>query len=150
MRILCFGTGVLFALAVAGCAFETADESTATRADGLKGANEGTALSLEAWATFGDCDGVNATVFHHLKLTTTGSVDSAIMTVDGQYALTVQPQDFVHDGRIQTWEYVDMAPKAPGTYTSEICATQSGAQGRTSKHACTTLEYEARCRALEI
>jgi hypothetical protein len=149
MGIRFLGTGVLFTLAVAGCALETEEEPATTQPAELKGANEGTDLSLQTWATPGTCDGINVLVDHYAILTTTGSVDSAIVTIDGVYVMTVEPQDFTHHGRVKTWEFAEVAKEAPGFYSMEVCATQSGAQGRPSKRACTMLEYDAVCGTVQ-
>jgi len=74
-------------------------------------------------------------------LTTTGSVDSAEIhaTIDGAgdtIVGTIQPQDFVHDGRIKTAAYSVSLTIPNGTHTIGICFVQSGSQGRTPKETC--------------
>lgn len=88
------------------------------------------------------CNNGTGSVTIEGTLTTTGSVDSAEITasINGGTATQVgviDPQDFVHDGRVKTASYsvtIDNLPN--GTDTIEVCFTQSGSQGREPKHTC--------------
>jgi hypothetical protein len=138
---------VAAALCLGGCTAGgggAAPEDTGRSSLELKLDNEGTALS--GAAVVGPCSNGRATVTG--TLTTTGSVDSADVTialVNGPVvnAFTVQPQDFVHDGRIKTFS-IDFLFFS-GSYSFEVCATQSGSQGRTQKATCEVVTFRVSC-----
>lgn len=75
-------------------------------------------------------------------VTSTGSVDSVVITAsinggeETQVGL-IEPTDFSHDGRIKTVSYSVTLTLDNGTYSVELCFTQSGAQGRKPKRVCT-------------
>jgi hypothetical protein len=135
-------------LCLGGCAAggtaSSAPEDVGQNSVALKLDNEGTALSESA--AVGACSNGLGTVTG--TLTTTGSVDSADVTIsliNGPVvnAFTVQPQDFVHDGRIKTFS-IDFQFLS-GLYSFEVCATQSGSQGRTQKAICEVITFRVSC-----
>jgi len=81
-------------------------------------------------------------------LTTTGSVDSVDATIsvlNGPVvqAFTIEPQDFEHSGRDKSFSKTFFFVN--GSYAFEVCGTQSGAQGRTSKGVCATYVFTVAC-----
>lgn len=112
----------------------------------IQRANQGTEIFAgTADVTGQTCNNGTGSVTIEGTLTTTGSVDSAEITatVNGGTATlvgTIEPQDFVHDGRVKTAPYsitIDNLPN--GTDTIQVCFDQSGSQGRESKHTCADL-----------
>jgi hypothetical protein len=107
-----------------------------------KGDDQGTGLSATAEASAPVClDESSASVTISGVLTTTGSVDSAEITVgvDGGEATpvgTIEPGDFDHDGNIKTADYSFDLVLAEGAHTVEVCFTQSGSGGREPKFVC--------------
>jgi hypothetical protein len=92
----------------------------------------------------------DASVTFSGTLSTTGSVDSAVITaaVDGDEESEVgviQPQHFVHDGQDKTAAWSFAIDLADGEHSVEVCFTQSGAQGRPPKTVCATVEVEVSC-----
>lgn len=114
----------------------------ALKAASTGGNDEGTSLSATAAVTATTCTSEQeAQVDIATTVTTTGSVDSAIVTasVDGGAATQVgiiQPQDFSHDGRIKTASFALSLSMANGEHSVQVCFTQSGAQGREPKQTC--------------
>jgi hypothetical protein len=88
------------------------------------------------------CNDGTGSVIIEGTLTTTGSVDSAEIraSVNGAAETllgTIEPQDFIHDGRVKWAPYsitIDGLPN--GTNTVEVCFYQSGSQGREPKQTC--------------
>lgn len=111
-------------------------------ASAAAGANKGTALSATAGIAEIRCTSeTEAEVDLLAELTTTGSVDSALvyLSIDSSepvHAGTINPQDFVHTGRIKTAESLLTNTLTNGEHTIQACFTQSGAQGRPSKATC--------------
>lgn len=111
-------------------------------ASAAPGGNKGTALS--ALSNIAEITCVNeseAEVDLWSQLTTTGSVDSAIVyiSIDAEepfQAATIAPQDFVHNGRIKTAEGITTHTLTNGEHTIQACFVQSGSQGRRSKSTC--------------
>jgi hypothetical protein len=108
--------------------------------------DSGTALSAT-----GDVGGVactsteEATVTLSGVLTSTGSVDSAVITasVNGGEPVelgTLNPEDFSRGSRAKTANYSVTLSLPNGTHSVELCLTQSGSQGREPKRACATVE----------
>jgi hypothetical protein len=123
-------------------------------ASAAPGANKGTALS--AFSEVAEITCINeseADVDLWTQLTTTGSVDSAIVyiSIDGDEpfkAATIAPQDFVHNGRIKTAEGITTHTLANGEHTLQACFVQSGAQGRASKSTCAeAVKFTVNCVA---
>lgn len=141
MNIMRGWTGLCVALMATGCALETSEEPTSSAASAIQGFDEGTQLSFAVDVEVGSCDGAGAWVSHHATLTTTGSVDSAVITVEGEQVYTVHPRDFEHHGRVKTYEHTETSWYPSGIYTEELCATQSGAHGREAKRACTEVRF---------
>ena len=106
------------------------------------GDDNGTELSATAEASAPVClDSDTATVNIAGLLTTTGAVDSAEITlsIDGGPAApmgTIEPDDFVHDGRVKNAPYSLDLTLANGTYSIDVCFTQSGSPGREPKTVC--------------
>ena len=87
------------------------------------------------------CNGDTGTVTIEGTLTTTGSVDSAEIraTINGGTPTVVgiiEPEDFVHNGRIKTAQYSVTIELPSGTNSVSICFYQSGSQGRDPKQTC--------------
>jgi hypothetical protein len=87
------------------------------------------------------CNGDTGSVTIEGTLTTTGSVDSAEIeaTINGGATTvvgTIEPEDFVHDGRVKTASYSITIDLPEGTNTVSICFDQSGSQGREPKYTC--------------
>lgn len=87
------------------------------------------------------CSGDSAEVTIEGTLTTTGSVDSAEIraSINGGTSTvvgTIEPEDFIHDGRVKTAPYSITITLPPGTNTVAICFYQSGSQGREPKQTC--------------
>lgn len=107
-----------------------------------RGEDNGTSLSATAANTATTCTSEEAAqVDIGGTLTSTGSVDSAIITVsvDGGEATQmgiIQPEDFSHDGRIKTASYALSLSLANGEHSVQVCFTQSGSQGREPKQVC--------------
>ena len=138
---------------LAACGGETTQGETsslATRQDAVKvsaqsstGENDnGTRLSATGAVTGNTCTSTEAAdVSIAGVLTTTGSVDSAIITVsvDGAEATQVgviNPQDFSRGGREKSAPYALTLSLANGEHSVSVCFTQSGAQGREPKAVC--------------
>lgn len=142
-----------------GCGTELSDDLRSSSQ--AIGANNGTALSVAVSATAVNCTSSSgADVVFSGVLTTTGSVDSTLITasVDGgarQLLHTIQPQDFVHQqGGDKTAAYSVTLPLTNGSYNVELCFTQSGSQGREPKEVCAPVEAIAvacatSCSAME-
>lgn len=80
-------------------------------------------------------------------LASSGSVDSAVVTLeDGSEVQigTLQPQDFIHDGRVKfaCFEFgVDLEElQIDPAEIDKVCFTQSGAQGREPKRTCNDVD----------
>ena len=107
-----------------------------------RGEDNGTSLSATAGTTAVTCTSEEgAQVDLAGTVTTTGSVDSVIITasVDGGAPVQmgiIRPQDFSHDGRIKTAGYAASFDLPNGEHTIVMCFTQSGSQGREPKHTC--------------
>src|SRR5262249_52909498 len=107
--------------------------------------DDGTTLSATATAGAPVCTSANsADVTISGVVTSTGSVDSAIMTasIDGAPAVQegiIEPTDFTHHGRIKTADYSLTLSLSNGTHTILVCFTQSGAPHRMPKTACAPL-----------
>jgi hypothetical protein len=136
-------------LAACGVAEEEAQiQELSQQQDALKagssarGTDNGTALSATAGTTAVTCTSEEgAQVDLAGTVTTTGSVDSVIITasVDGGAPVQmgiIRPQDFSHDGRNKTASYTASFDLPNGEHTIQMCFTQSGSQGREPKHAC--------------
>jgi hypothetical protein len=144
MRNAMVVVGGLVLAALTGCLGGTEGDSGTLESLVLAAKNddEGTELSATAVSTEPLClDGDSAAVTVSGVLTTTGSVDSAEITVsvDGGTAEpmgTIEPDDFDHDGRIKNADYSLDLTLSNGTHTIEVCFTQSGAQGREPKQVC--------------
>jgi hypothetical protein len=134
---------------LAACGVDATEEQSPelqARHEALKaastGGDQGTSLSATAAVTATTCTSEQeAQVDLSATLTTTGSVDSALITVsvDGGEATqvgSIQPQDFSHDGRIKTASSALSVSLANGEHTVLVCYTQSGAQGREPKQTC--------------
>ncbi|MDY7229610.1 hypothetical protein [Hyalangium rubrum] len=111
-------------------------------ATAARGTDNGTSLSATAEVTANTCTSEEAAQVDIAgTVTTTGSVDSVIITasIDGgdrvQMGL-IQPQDFLHDGRIKTAGYALSVSLPNGEHTVQVCFTQSGSQGREPKETC--------------
>jgi len=136
MRV--FNKGLFRGLAV-GFACTTALPYSAFAAPG---ANKGTALSATSNVAEITCSSETEAEVDLLNtLTTTGSVDSAVVYIsidsgEPVEAGTISPRDFVHTGRIKTAEQLATNTLTNGDHTIQACFVQSGAQGRTSKTTC--------------
>lgn len=112
--------------------------------------NNGTSLAVTVDTPTVTCnaEGTGAEVSAAYTVLSTGSADSAIMvaTIDGlDYALPTIASGNVAGGG--GWTFAGRTKTAEGTFTTSlpngtyfltICATQSGANGRNSKRACST------------
>ncbi len=105
--------------------------------------DQGTSLSATAAVAGTTCnsDGAGAQVDLTGTVSTTGSVDSVVITaaIDGGAPAQVgflSPQDFVHDGRNKTATYSVSLSVPNGEHTLLMCFTQSGSQGREPKTTC--------------
>jgi len=134
---------VVACVAVAGCSGLNGWDSSREGAGLISRTDRGTEIFAgTATVVSQTCNGGTGSVTLAGTLTTTGSVDSAEITasVNGGAATQVgviNPQDFVHDGRVKTAEYsvtIDGLPN--GTNTIQVCFDQSGSQGREPKHTC--------------
>lgn len=132
---------------LAACGGETLSEEAsafATRQDAVStGANDnGTRLSASGEVTDTTCTSTEAAdVSIAGVLTTTGSVDSALITVsvnggEATQVGVINPQDFSRGGRVKTAPYALTLSLPNGEHTVEVCFTQSGAQGREPKAVC--------------
>lgn len=132
---------------LAACGGEAIPEETsalAVRRDAASsGANDnGTRLTAFNEVTGISCiDTETADVAIDGELTSTGSVDSAIITVsvDGGEATQVgviNPKDFSRGGRVKTAPYALSLALPNGEHSVEVCFIQSGAQGRNPKGIC--------------
>jgi hypothetical protein len=118
----------------------------------------GTALSIDGTATVvcrDDGSGI-ADVTFDWSVTSSGSADSAEMTgqVDDQPVFglpTIASGNvtggggWTFAGRMKTADDSFTAELANGPHAFTVCATQSGANGRLSKTACTTLNVTVEC-----
>jgi hypothetical protein len=125
-----------------GCA-GVPEEQVDTAALAVKpGGDNGTELSATAAASEPVCLGEDsASVILEGTLTTTGSVDSAEITVvvDGGAETLVgiiEPDDFEHNGREKSADYSFDLTLSEGSHSVTVCFTQSGAQGREPKRVC--------------
>lgn len=123
----------------------------ATSASGSQ-SNNGTALTAVASGDPVCLDANSAAVSVQVAVTTSGSVDSAVVTrsIGGgaeTTVATIQPQDFVFSGRYKTAVLTDKLTVSNGTTDVTYCFTQSGAQGRESKKTCTTFSVTVDCIA---
>ncbi|MEW5848345.1 MAG: hypothetical protein AB2A00_06000 [Myxococcota bacterium] len=112
----------------------------------------GTRLTATAEASPVECTSLQSGVVGISGiLETTGSADSAVIrvAVDGGSPVqmgTIQPQDFVHNGRIKTANYALELSLANGSHVVQVCFEQSGAQGRLPKSVCATpVSVEVQC-----
>jgi len=138
---------------LAACGGEMNQEETsslATRQDAVKvsaesstGANDnGTRLSATGEVTGNTCVSTEAAdVSIAGVLTTTGSVDSALITVsvnggEATQVGVINPQDFSRGGRVKTAPYALTLNLPNGEHAISVCFTQSGAQGREPKAVC--------------
>lgn len=131
---------------VLGCGVGVSDDA-ARSSQALQGVDDnGTVLTVVPSATVVSCTAAGtANVAFSGTLSTNGSVDSVEVTasVDGAAPVllqTIQPQDFTHDGRTKTAPYAASLSLTNGSYATELCFTQSGAQGRTPKKVCAPSE----------
>jgi hypothetical protein len=113
-----------------------------TNVQALTGDN-GTSLSVSIDETSYACDedGASAAVSVDFTVTSTAAANSAELTasVDGGAELSIGSVDsdtWTVDGRTKTAGGSATFSLSEGTHTIVICATQSGANGRLSKHAC--------------
>jgi len=127
--------------------------ASCTSVDGLEVATQSSAVSsskgnngTEIFAGTAEvieqtCNGDTASVTIQGTLTTTGSVDSAEITAiinGGAPAVvgTIDPEDFIHNGREKTAPYSITIDLPEGSNTVSVCFEQSGSQGRESKYTC--------------
>src|SRR5689334_4795946 len=135
-------TGAALFAIVVGCGNVDGNSETESVQSALNEENNGTALTATASADEPICiDEQHALVGVSGTLRTTGSVDSALISVsiDGANATqvgTIEPQDFLHDGRVKTASYSFDVELSNGAHTLLVCFTQSGAKGRESKQTC--------------
>jgi len=122
---------------MAGCtALETDGSALVDRSD--QGTELFAATAVETGQT---CNGDTGTVTIQGTLSTTGSVDSAEIraSIDGAAETLegiIQPQDFIHDGRLKVAPYTITIDLPSGTHTVEVCFYQSGSGGRPPKSTC--------------
>ena len=142
MRTITLTVGCALLAAMVGCVAEP-EGSSESISSTLQTLNDnGTELSATAAAAAPVClDSDAATVTISGVLRTTGAVDSADITVsiDGGPAApmgTIEPDDFQHDGRVKAAPYSLDLTLTNGTYSIDLCFTQSGAQGREPKTVC--------------
>lgn len=115
------------------------------------GHDEGTYLMAELVAGEVQCqDAESGSVTLSTTLFTNGSVDSAevwLSVDDGPAAQigVIQPQDFVHDGRIKSAPFAGEVSLSNGEHSLTLCFEQSGAKGRTPKRVCGTVEVSVAC-----
>lgn len=115
--------------------------------------DNGTGLTMTLIASEPVCLGTEekGTVTIAGVLTTTGSVDSAILTrqidaFDPVEIGTINPRDWTHmGGRDKSATYSDTLTLPNGTYTLTYCFTQSGAQGREPKQVCASTSITIAC-----
>lgn len=135
MTRLLLASALTFALGVFGVA-------SSAQAQG----DNGTALSATGTLDSVECTSTEeATVSLSGVLTSTGSVDSAIITasVNGGEPVEmgiINSEDFSRGGRVKTASYAVSLSLPNGTHSVELCFTQSGSQGREPKRACVTVE----------
>lgn len=140
-------TGLVLAVAcaaIAGCSagLDGLENDGSAVQQGSQALNQGTEIFAGTAAVTGQtCSGDSALVTIEGTLTTTGSVDSAEIraTINGGAPTvlgTIEPEDFVHDGREKTAPYSITISLPSGTNSVEICFYQSGSQGRESKQTC--------------
>jgi len=130
-------------LAVASVAWITGCTALEVDSSALVDRNDqGTELfAATAEETGQTCNGETGTVTIEGTLSTTGSVDSAEIraSIDGAPETLVgiiDPQDFIHDGRLKTAPYSITVDLPNGTHTVEVCFYQSGSGGRPPKSTC--------------
>jgi hypothetical protein len=142
MRTTLLALGPLLLSLPIGCAVSP-DEPVETSTLAAKPDTAGTALCVTAGASEPVCaDSGEADVTVSGVLTSTGSADSAVVTVrlDGEPPVaigTIEPGDFEHDGREKHAAYSYDFKLPDGTHTIELCFEQSGAQGNPDKAVCT-------------
>ncbi len=105
--------------------------------------DNGTALSVSVDGTSYACDddGESAAVTVEFTVTSTAAANGAELTasIDGGAELgigAITSGDWTSDGRTKSADGTATFSLAEGTHTIVICATQSGANGRPPKHAC--------------
>ena len=145
MRTTKMTVGCVVLAALWGCmgGSDGAEENVSNTLLSAQGTDDnGTELSATSEASDPVClDGDTATVNVSGLLTTTGSVDSAEISVsvdggEGTAMGTIEPQDFEHHGRVKDAPYSLDFTLENGTHTIDVCFTQSGAQGREPKQVC--------------
>jgi len=138
---------VACAVGMAGCNFspgarEVGKGSIQQEAGAIIRTDQGTEIFASMAAVTGQtCNGDTGTVTIQGTLTTTGSVDSAEIraSIDGGAETLlgiIDPEDFVHDGRVKTAAYTVAISLPSGTYSVALCFYQSGSQGREPKQTC--------------
>lgn len=115
------------------------------------GHDNGTYLMADLAVGEVTCDTADsATVQLGASLVTSGSVDSAevMLSVDGGEAVqigVIEPQDFVHDGRMKTADWSGEISLGNGDHQVVLCFVQSGAKGRTPKQTCGLVDVSVDC-----
>jgi hypothetical protein len=131
------GLAVACAVWTAGCTALEVDQSGL-----IDRTDQGTELfAATAEETGQTCNGDTGTVTIEGTLSTTGSVDSAEIraSIDGAAETLVgviDPEDFVHDGRLKVAAYSISIDLPSGTHEVSVCFYQSGSQGREPKQTC--------------